>query len=686
MYTSYKGPSFGEDQVPPLASAYGRHANPLSYPTGSFYHGSSAYEAAPSQFPVYESRKAPAITSYYPDRGSEGTQVFVCMQSSYDFNEASPLLMSLMFANRRCISTLNPLQHSGSSYQYVLTASAPAFATLGWNSSQIPLRMQLQDESGLDAGVINVGSFQYTDGADPSDPASTPEVRKRKPSAESAELKRVPPKRLSNQQLQPPPAETYTSSPYALGPAVAFSQAAQTTPMDATYDYLVPYERSQSHRDFRTDPGSQPRSQSQRLTLNPHPLMTTPSPRTSSWGSPYAPPDPSRKSPGLSATPASRISTLSSPSSSTNPPLIRTSTIQPPPGSPATIATGVTGAPFSPYGTYQHKATLQINGDLDSMADHWTPEEWSQKRRIVQFWRSQSGSTIHTNFDPVKPDERGPNSICISCILWEERRECFVTSVDTIYLLESLVGVQFKVDEKNRIRRNLEGFRPMTVSKGKADSENFFKVIMGFPTPKPRNIEKDVKVFPWKILAHALKRIISKYVRAGSAAGRCDDADGATVCRLLFHCQRVTCAPKHRVCAGGLIRRQHRSRPSLSTLAVGVDRVELLRHGNNTGGHFAQLITWTTIGTREFVRSARSACCGPQFESGLRGVILHARSIPPPSANQLATEPTPGDQSRSSRITRLCLLHRDEDEGWPAWRRARQSVFAPKLISRRQQP
>ena len=29
MYTSYKGPSFGEDQVPPLASAYGRHANPL---------------------------------------------------------------------------------------------------------------------------------------------------------------------------------------------------------------------------------------------------------------------------------------------------------------------------------------------------------------------------------------------------------------------------------------------------------------------------------------------------------------------------------------------------------------------------------------------------------------------------------------------------------------------------------
>jgi hypothetical protein len=34
---------------------------------------------------------------------------------------------------------------------------------------------------------------------------------------------------------------------------------------------------------------------------------------------------------------------------------------------------------------------------------------------------------------------------------------------------------------------------------------------MGFGNPKPRNIEKDVKVFPWKILGQALSKIISKY-------------------------------------------------------------------------------------------------------------------------------------------------------------------------------
>lgn len=58
----------------------------------------------------------------------------------------------------------------------------------------------------------------------------------------------------------------------------------------------------------------------------------------------------------------------------------------------------------------------------------------------------------------------------------------------------------------------MEGFRPITVSKSKPGSEDFFKLIMGFPNPKPRNIEKDVKVFPWDILGQALKKIIGKYV------------------------------------------------------------------------------------------------------------------------------------------------------------------------------
>jgi len=181
-----------------------------------------------------------------------------------------------------------------------------------------------------------------------------------------------------------------------------------------------------------------------------------------------------------------------------NPTLVRTSTLQ------------QSHSSFNPYQLPQ-KANLSLQGDLNSMAENWSAEEWQNKRRLVQFRRTQRGNTVEASFAPVSPSERQANSICISCIWWQERGETFVTSVDCIYLLEALVGVRFTVEEKNRIRRNLEGFHPLTVSKAKSDSESFFKLIMSFPNPKPRNIEKDVKVFPWKILTLALKKIIGKY-------------------------------------------------------------------------------------------------------------------------------------------------------------------------------
>lgn len=104
------------------------------------------------------------------------------------------------------------------------------------------------------------------------------------------------------------------------------------------------------------------------------------------------------------------------------------------------------------------------------------------------------------------------SSIVISCVFWEEKKSCYITSVDIIYLLEALVGIHFTVEEKNRIRRNLEGFRPITIDKSKPDTENFFGQIMNLPNPRPRNIEKNVKVYAWDCLEAALQKIIGKYV------------------------------------------------------------------------------------------------------------------------------------------------------------------------------
>ncbi|CAD6884803.1 unnamed protein product [Tilletia controversa] len=172
------------------------------------------------------------------------------------------------------------------------------------------------------------------------------------------------------------------------------------------------------------------------------------------------------------------------------------------------------------------RASLEIEGDLERQVFGWDHEEWTNGRRLLQFWRRQEGTTIHASFKNVLQREydqpEGPRGIIISCIFRPDKNECFITSVDLIYLLESLINNRFTVEEKNRIRRNLEGFRPMTISKNKPDCSGFFKRIMGFPAPKPRNIEKDVKVFAWATLRPALCKIVGKYYASytpGTASG-----------------------------------------------------------------------------------------------------------------------------------------------------------------------
>lgn len=286
-----------------------------------------------------------------------------------------------------------------------------------------------------------------------------------------------------------------------------YDLSGQTSP----YSQFVPTPTGSTGLPAYATHGSSPRSGHHYSTSNTSQVsLAAPSPHTPAFSPSFATVK-SEQSPGVPMTPLARPGTTASPMKSSLPQLVRTSTIQQSP--PTVMSSMVAGQTqtFNPYAMYPLKANLKLKGDLETMKQNWTEDERECRRRLVEFKRNQVNCTINAEFAPVAPQDRVSGSICISCIWWKEKNEFFVTSVDTIYLLEALVGVRFTVEEKNRIRRNLEGFRPMTVSKAKADSEEFFKVIMGFPHPKPRNIEKDVKVFPWKILSTALKKIISKY-------------------------------------------------------------------------------------------------------------------------------------------------------------------------------
>jgi hypothetical protein len=169
---------------------------------------------------------------------------------------------------------------------------------------------------------------------------------------------------------------------------------------------------------------------------------------------------------------------------------------------------------------YSGTPSVEIITPLQTMCSDWTSQEIAAGRRLVRFSKVQHGYRFLISFVPMSqdefadlPDGSAEHEGVVSCIYRQETGLYYITSVDLIYLLERLAEDDFPVEEKNRIRRNLEGLRPVTISKHKTESEAFFHRIMDFPDPKPRNIEKDLKVFEWGLLGQALQKILSKYVR-----------------------------------------------------------------------------------------------------------------------------------------------------------------------------
>ena len=450
--------------------------------------------------PIFDpsDRSESEITSYKPHEGSQGTRVNIYLRTSHDLL-AAPSSLNLSFGSQLTSCSVQELTAPGAALkQYAIAAEAPSFHSTGHPAFRVPMRLVMDTGNPQGPAAVEVGAFRYN--VQPPPESYTEDSRKRKVSISSDEDGPRSSKRSETQlRIHDNNAASFNFN------------AANASP----YSPFLPTPTSASVYNSRYQQTASPRSVGHQYSTSAtsQTSIAAPSPHTPSWSPSFATVNPPNRVPQQPMTPAPRPSAGNSPGKASNPPLIRTSTLVQSPN-----AVSAPGKPpmgthaFNPYAMYPSKAVLNLNGDLDSMSDHWSMEEWDTKRRLVLFTRSQSGSTIQADFKPVSPEDRPPNSICISCIWWEERKECFVTSVDTIFLLESLVAVRFTVEEKNRIRRNLEGFRPLTVSKAKPDSEEFFKIIMGFPTPKPRNIEKDVKVFPWKILKHALKKIIGKYV------------------------------------------------------------------------------------------------------------------------------------------------------------------------------
>jgi hypothetical protein len=463
----------------------------------------SSFIAAGSRHPVSLTTTETEISEYVtPTQGVAGSTVSLQIRTNYDL-ESNPHAFILMFGSRKCVAALQKVDYDDEYYNYLLNVEVPPFPlTNSWNPTMM-LKLQIEDKNGQLRSQSDAGKFTFTDMSPNLAYQSSPDVsRKRRYSTEFAEPQDYtdphPAKRANTMRYQAKPRSmsgAYSAAQVSPLPVQSSLSSAYSGAYDMTKQ--ASYNSQLSQKGFAVPAGAG-------LTQTDYKLPQM----SPSYGQYNTMTHTGRTSASMTMPPSGG-SAYSTSSGLPAPVLVRATSLP---------QTGTTTAsqPFNPYSMYQTKAVLKIDGDLGKMSEEWTQDELDAKRRLVEFKRSQHGSTINTSFAPVTPEARPARSICVSCIWWEEKEECFITSVDTIYLLEQLVNVRFTVEEKNRIRRNLEGFRPMTVSKAKADSEEFFKVIMGFPNPKPRNIEKDVKVFSWKVLAQALKKIISKYVCVAS--------------------------------------------------------------------------------------------------------------------------------------------------------------------------
>lgn len=165
---------------------------------------------------------------------------------------------------------------------------------------------------------------------------------------------------------------------------------------------------------------------------------------------------------------------------------------------------------------------LKISGDLSSLTEDWNEDERKAGRRLVRFIRVREDSGVSLSFFPLSPQQRYEEDMqnVISCIKGPPSHlSHFVTSFDILKLVEYIVDIPLNIEIKNRARRNMAGIGSHTLAKMEVDidsadswKDDAFAKVMSFADPKPRSIEKSIKVYDWNVLRECLMRILSRFV------------------------------------------------------------------------------------------------------------------------------------------------------------------------------
>jgi hypothetical protein len=156
--------------------------------------------------------------------------------------------------------------------------------------------------------------------------------------------------------------------------------------------------------------------------------------------------------------------------------------------------------------------SLEFAGALHTLCENWSDEELEIGRRLAKFTTIREGSNFILSCEVIRQEAYDPEDVVISCIYYKCTDAFYVTSVDILYLFENVADEALGTSEKTRLRRNIQSFLPTRVEKADRDYGELYTQIMKFPPPKPRTIEKKIKVFRWVLLEDILSKIASKYV------------------------------------------------------------------------------------------------------------------------------------------------------------------------------
>lgn len=161
--------------------------------------------------------------------------------------------------------------------------------------------------------------------------------------------------------------------------------------------------------------------------------------------------------------------------------------------------------------------SLQFMTSLEDLCQSWDSDELRANRRLVKFTVLREGSRIMLHAERVSQQDYSPeDDIVISCIRHQESSSFHVTSVDILSLFQAICGQELSVKEKTRLRRNIQCFSPIRLSKTDCEFTSFYYTIMEMKNPKPRTIDKKLKVFNWLLLNDMLDKMLSKFVSCNS--------------------------------------------------------------------------------------------------------------------------------------------------------------------------